>query len=83
MLLPSATTASSPASLGKLQAASALLVVRNRSATQGVSQERKYVFHANMLQLSVGGRRKTPSLKLSELQTRGGGDAEEEVAEVT
>jgi hypothetical protein len=36
-----------------------------------------------MLQLSVGGRRKTPSRKLSGLQTREGGDSEEEVAEDT
>jgi hypothetical protein len=55
--------------LGKLQAASPLLVVRRRSATKGVPRERKYVFHANMLPLSVGGSRKTSSRKLSGLQT--------------
>jgi hypothetical protein len=33
-----------------------------------------------MLQLSVGGRRKPPSRKLSGLQTRDRGDAEKEVA---
>jgi hypothetical protein len=40
-------------------------------------------FHANMLQLSFVGRRKTPSRKLSGVQKREGGDAEEEVAEDT
>jgi hypothetical protein len=43
----------------------------------------EYTFHSNMLQLSVGGRRKTPFPKLSGLQTCEGGDAEEEVAEDT
>jgi hypothetical protein len=46
-------------------------------------REREYIFHPNMLQLPVGGRRKTPSRQLSELQTREGGDAEKEVAEDT
>jgi hypothetical protein len=36
-----------------------------------------------VLQLSASGRRKTPSRKLSGLQTREGGDAEEEGAEDT
>jgi hypothetical protein len=56
-------------------------VVQGRSPTQGVPPKREYIFHPNVLQLPVGGRRKTPSRKLSGLQTRGGGDAEEEVAE--
>jgi hypothetical protein len=46
-----------------------------------VPREREYIFHPNMLKLPVGGRRKIPSLKLSGLQTREGGDAEKEVAE--
>jgi hypothetical protein len=46
-----------------------------------VPRERKYVFYVNMLQLSVGGRRKPPSRKLSGLQPIEGRDAEEEVAE--
>jgi hypothetical protein len=33
-------------------------------------REREYIFHLNMLQLSVGGRRKPTSRKLSGLQTR-------------
>jgi hypothetical protein len=40
-----------------------------------------YIFHRNMLQLSVGGRRKPPFRKLLGLQTREGGNAEKEVAE--
>jgi hypothetical protein len=64
--------------LGKLHAASTLLVVRRRSPTQGVPRERKYT---NMLQLSAGGRRK-PQSPLSGLQTREGGD-EKYVAEDT
>jgi hypothetical protein len=48
-----------------------------------VLREREYIIHPNVLHLSVGGRRKTPSSKLSGLQTREGGDAEEEVAEDT
>jgi hypothetical protein len=39
----------------------------------------KYIFHLNMLQLSVSGRRKPPI----QLQTPEGGDAEKEVAEDT
>jgi hypothetical protein len=54
---------------------------RGRSPAQGVAREREYIFHPNMLQLSVGGRRKPPSRQLSGLQTREGGDAEKEVAE--
>jgi hypothetical protein len=53
------------------------------SPAQGVSRERKYVFHPNMLQLSVGGSRKTLFRKLSGMQTRKGGDAQEEVEEDT
>jgi hypothetical protein len=48
-----------------------------------MSRERKYIFHLNILQLSVGRRRKHTSRKLSGLQTREGGDAKEEVAEDT
>jgi hypothetical protein len=61
--------------LGKLQATSPLLVVRVWSPAQGVLREMEYIYHPNMLQLLVGGSRKTPSCKLSGLQTRGG-DAE-------
>jgi hypothetical protein len=39
--------------------------------------------HSNLLQLSVGVRRETPSRKLSGLQTREGGDVEKEVEEDT
>jgi hypothetical protein len=45
-----------------------------------VPPEREYIFHLNMLQLSVGGKRKPSSSKLSGLQTCEG-DAEKEVAE--
>jgi hypothetical protein len=69
--------------LGKLKAASQLLVLRRLSPTQGVPRERKYVFHDNILQQSVGGTGKTPSRKLSGLQTCEGVDAEIEVTEVT
>jgi hypothetical protein len=46
-----------------------------------VLRERENIFHDNMLQLLVGGRRKTPSRQLSGLQTREGGDAEKAVPE--
>jgi hypothetical protein len=42
--------------------------------------EKEYIFHPNMLQLPVGGKRKTSSLQLS---TREGGDAGKEIAEDT
>jgi hypothetical protein len=70
MVLRNAITASSYPHLGKLRATSPLLVVRGLSPVQGVPQEREYIFHPNMLQLSVGGRRKPPSRQLSRLQTR-------------
>jgi hypothetical protein len=69
--------------LGKLQATSPLLVFRGRSPIQGVSREREYIFHHNMLQLPVGGSRKTVSRQLSGLQTCERGDAEKEVSEDT
>jgi hypothetical protein len=46
-----------------------------------MTREREYIFHPTMLKLPVGGRRKIPSLQLSGLQTREGGDAEKEVRE--
>jgi hypothetical protein len=48
-----------------------------------VPREREHIFHPNILQLPVGGRRKTPFRQLSGLQTREGGDAEKEVVEDT
>jgi hypothetical protein len=55
--------------------------MRGQSTAQGVPREREYIFHTNMLQVSVGGRRKPPFLKLTGLQTRESGDTEREVAE--
>jgi hypothetical protein len=49
-----------------------------------VPREREFIIDSKVLQMSVGGRRKTPSRKLSGLQTREERDAEEEeVAEDT
>jgi hypothetical protein len=64
-----------------MQRNSQLLVVRRGSSEKGVPLERECIFQPNMLELSNGGRRKTQSRKLSTMQTREGGDAEEEVAE--
>jgi hypothetical protein len=69
--------------LGKLQTNSALLVVRRGLPEQGVSQKKELLLplqHA----ATVGWRKeKAPSRKLSGLQTREGGNAEEKVAEDT
>jgi hypothetical protein len=53
--------------------------VRRGSSAQGEPRDREYIIHTSVLQLPDGGRRKPPSRKLSGLQTRRGGDAEEEV----
>jgi hypothetical protein len=62
--------------LDKLQATSPLLVVRGRSPTQGVTREREYTLHPNMLKLSVGGMGKPPSSHLLWLQTREGTESQ-------
>jgi hypothetical protein len=83
IVLRSAITASSSDTPGTTANSPPLLVVRRGSSAQGVPREREYIFHPNVLQLSIGGRRETQFRKLSGLQTREGGDADEEVAEDT
>jgi hypothetical protein len=58
MVLRSVITSSSSAMSGQTAKTSPLLVVRRGSPAQGVPREREYINHPNMLQMSVGGRRK-------------------------
>jgi hypothetical protein len=69
--------------MGKLQITSSLFVVQWRTPAQGWPREGEHNFHPSILQLLVGGRRKTASRQLSGLQACEGGTPEKEFPEGT
>jgi hypothetical protein len=81
MILRSAKIASSSATYGQTASNLPTACGAEEVTYTRCARKRKYIFHTNMLQLSVGGRRKPPSPQLSGLRTREVVDAEKVVAE--